>query len=158
MRVTIIADASHCPDTRAAGYGFWVASERGKRGGGGSMRGTVDSSSAAEMMACVNALFHGCFMGLVQPGDHVLVQTDCIAAIQAFEGQRNSLTKDEREAVRSFRSLRKEKSVSVSFRHVKGHTKRTEARYVTNNLCDKRAKEGMRRSRAVLLKEKRSEA
>lgn len=32
MRVTILADASHCPTTKAGGYGYWIASERGKKG------------------------------------------------------------------------------------------------------------------------------
>ncbi len=113
------------------------------------MRNPVDTSSAAEMMACVNGLARGYALGLVQPGDHVLVQTDCERAIRVFEGTLAANTKDERESVRQFRAFRREHSLGVSFRHVKGHTGRTEARYVTNHLCDKRAKNGMRSARAA---------
>lgn len=41
MKVTIIADASHCGNTGATGYGFWIASDRGKRNGGGPNDGAT---------------------------------------------------------------------------------------------------------------------
>lgn len=114
------------------------------------MKGKVESSHTAEMLAVCNSIHVALASGLVQPGDHLLVQTDCLAAIQAFENKREPKKPQEREALRFFRELRKEKDLGVSFRHVKGHTTRTEARYVTNNLCDQRAKEGMRRARRTL--------
>lgn len=150
MRITIIVDASYCSDTGAAGYGYWLASERGKQGGGGSMKGAVSNSTAAEMLGVCNALFIGVKDGLVRAGDHVLVQTDCLAAIGGFQGRRQMKVEQEKEAARYFHSLRNEQGFGVTFRHVKGHTTRTEARFVTNNLCDKRAKEGMRRARAQM--------
>lgn len=153
MRVTIIADASHCTETKAAGYGFWAVSERGKHGGGGSMSKPVDTSSAAELMAIVNGLFFGKMRGIVDAGDHVLLQTDCQRAIDILEGRISTMSKDERAGRKRFYELKREYACTVSFRHVKGHTNRTEARYVTNNLCDKRAKDGMRLARARLRKE-----
>jgi ribonuclease HI len=155
MRVTIISDASYCQDSRAAGYGFWIACERGKRGGGGAMRTEVECSNAAEAMALVNSLTVAISYQLVQDGDFVLLQTDSQAAIDAFEGRRhNSMTRGEREAVKLLRQLRSEHSLSVAFRHVKGHTNRAEARYVTNNLCDQRAKAGLREARARVRRER----
>lgn len=154
MRVTIIADASHCPDTLAAGYGYWIASERGKLGGGGPMKKLAADSTSAEMQAVCNALYVAIRYQLVQPGDDVLIQTDCEAAIQAFQGRRNIRRPHEMEVLRYFHSLRERSSIVVSFRHVKGHTKRKEARYVTNNLCDQRAKEGMRQARATVKEER----
>lgn len=147
MNVTIIADASYCPQTRAAGYGYWVASERGKAPGGGSMRGPVDGSGAAEMMAVCNAIYDALKLGLVEPGDHLLVQTDCQSAILAFDGQRQVMTRDELAAKRSFADLCTRNRLRVRLRHVKGHTNRREARYVTNNRCDQRAREGMQAAR-----------
>ena len=147
MKVTIIADASHCTHTGAAGYGFWIASERGKRPGGGQVRDRVDSSSAAEMIAIVNAAHQAIKDQLVQGGDHVLFQTDCESAILAFQGDRAGLTADERKAKKAFFELKREHGFTFSFRHVKGHTTRPEARFVTNNLCDARAKQGMRLAR-----------
>lgn len=78
----------------------------------------------------------------------MLLQTDCQSAIDAFEGRRDqSMSSDERKARTELFRLKRETRFTIGFRHVKGHTSRTEARYVTNNLCDKRAKAGMRLAR-----------
>lgn len=114
------------------------------------MRGVIKGPAAAEMLAVCNVLYIAWAKQLVQARDHVLIQTDCQAAIQAFEGSRTVSNPDEKEAVRYLHTIRREKSLNVSFRHVKGHTNRPEARFVTNNLCDRRAKEGMRQARATL--------
>lgn len=151
MRVTIIADASYCPDTKAAGYGYWIASERGKRGGGGPLRSPIDGSGAAEMMALCNALTVAINAKLVLEGDFVLLQTDCQSALYAFEGLRNhSMTRHEREACVALRELQHANKLKFGFRHVKGHSNRAEARYITNNRCDERAKEGMRFARRAM--------
>lgn len=147
MRVTVIADASHCPDTGAAGYGYWAVSERGRQGGGGPIKNPLGNSTAAEMAALVNGLYFALASGIAERGDHVLLQTDCTGAIAALESKRKELSIDERAAKAQFFELKKTHGVTVSFRHVKGHTSRTEARYVTNNLCDQRAKTGMRLAR-----------
>lgn len=117
------------------------------------MRDQVDTSSAAELLAMVNGLFFAKMKGIVEAGDHVLLQTDCQRAIDVLESRISTLTKDERAGKKRFYELKREFGCSVSFRHVKGHTRRTEARYVTNNLCDKRAKDGMRLARARFRKE-----
>lgn len=31
MFITVMTDASYCSRTRSAGYGFWIACERGKK-------------------------------------------------------------------------------------------------------------------------------
>lgn len=111
------------------------------------MSNPVDTSSAAELMAVVNGLFFAKMKGIVDAGDHVLLQTDCQRAIDILEGRINTMSKDERAGRKRFYELKREYACTVSFRHVKGHTTRTEARYVTNNLCDQRAKAGMRLAR-----------
>lgn len=111
------------------------------------MQNPIDTSSAAEMAALANGLFFALLKGIAHQGDHVLLQTDCQGAIDAFESRRTVLTPDERRAKKELFGLKVKHGVTVSFRHVKGHTSRTEARYVTNSLCDKRAKDGMRLAR-----------
>lgn len=149
MRVTIIADASYCSMTGAAGYGIWAVSERGGHADGGSMSAPVDSSSAAEMMALVNGFKIAFRRGIAKAGagDHILLQTDCQRAIDVFESRLKANGKGERAAKARLYELKREFGCTVSFRHVKGHSKKEEARYVTNNLCDKRAKKGMRLAR-----------
>lgn len=150
MKITIIADASYCHETQAGGFGFWIASERGKYGGGGPFRKRCDGSAAAEMMAVVNAFAIAINRKTVQEGDHVLLQTDCVEAIAVLSHRRRGGTADQLECIRVFRQLKKEAGVTVSFRHVKGHTRHEAARFVTNNLCDRRAKAGMRAMRKQL--------
>ena len=98
-------------------------------------------------MALANGLAQCIAKGIAIKKDHVLLQTDCQSAIDAFESRRKVLTPDEKRAKKVLFGLKETHGITVSFRHVKGHTNRTEARYVTNNLCDKRAKEGMRLAR-----------
>jgi ribonuclease HI len=114
------------------------------------MKMPIDTSNAAEMAALVNGLFFACLAGIAQQGDHVLLQTDCTGAIAALEGKRTARSKHERYAKKRFFEIKKEYGVTVSFRHVKGHTSRTEARYVTNNICDHRARNGLRLARKRL--------
>ena len=88
MNVTIITDASCSSSERIGGYGFWIASARGKLGGGGPFREHVENPGVAEMKAVSYALYEALKAGLLQAGDRVLVRTDCLSAIAAFEGSR----------------------------------------------------------------------
>lgn len=150
MRVTIIADASFCHETKAAGYSFWIASDRGKRGGQGHAPDRVVNSIAAEMMALVQGVVHACMFGLLHPGDQLLLQTDCQAAIDAFTNRRNKITPEELLIVRQVNKLIKELAVSVSYKHVKGHTRGADARTWTNNNCDRRAGEELEKARQMM--------
>lgn len=115
------------------------------------MKDRVDSSSAAEMIAIVNAVHISIKRGLVTQGDHILFQTDCQSAIDAFLNvRRKGLTEHERSARTKLFEIKRQTGFTFSFRHVKGHTDRPEARFVTNNLCDQRAKRGMRLARQKL--------
>lgn len=157
MKVTIIADASWCPHESVGGYGFWIASERGKLGGGGELaQGKfVESSHAAEMMALCNALFIALGRDLVQQGDEVLLQTDCMAAIDAFQDRRVYLAAQEHAALKYMKGLQRGHKLILTYRHVKGHTSNPNARSVTNRLCDERAKTSMRVARARAQQDKR---
>lgn len=113
------------------------------------MRDKVPSSHIAEMMALVNALDVAVKSNLVQKGDFVLLQTDCQSAINTFSrvpGQW-TMSKDERVVRDKLYGMKRDHNLTFGFRHVKGHTANKEARFVTNNLCDKRAKDGMRLAR-----------
>lgn len=149
MKVTIIADASWCPTTHAGGYGFWIASERGKYGGGGpcGKNELPNSSTSAEMMALCNALYIALKRGYVLEGDAVLLQTDCQNGINIFCKRQSCPTQQERKAVEYLKGLVKSFKLTVEFRHVKGHTSNPNARSVTNRLCDERAKKHMREIR-----------
>lgn len=57
------------------------------------------------------------------------------------------MTKAEREARTVIYEMKRKHALTFSFRHVKGHSNRPEARYVTNNMCDLRARAGMELAR-----------
>ncbi len=154
VNVTIIADASYCPLTGAAGYAFWIASTRGKLGGSGGMKDRVVNNIAAEMMALLNGLHQACKKGLVQVGDNVLLQTDCQSAIDAFNEQRRNITTEELSLVVYLRKLITVMHITVRFKHVKGHTAGLDERTFTNNKCDYLAGIAMKEARTKLLRKK----
>lgn len=143
MKVTVLADASFHPDHNVGGYGFWIASERGKLPGGGPFKRHVSDNNSAEMMAIVNALYEGAQAGLIQEGDFVLIQTDSQYAIDRFWGRKRLDTADAKLAHEKFHHLKRVLRMRYDFRHVKGHSRSNDARFVANNMCDKRAKLGM---------------
>lgn len=154
MRVTIICDASHCPQFHVAGYGYWIASDRGRKGGGGQILSDVFDNNTAEMMAICNTIWHGINTGLIQEGDQVLIQTDCLAAIDRLGEKLSSTRPQDLQALRYFREVTFGKSLQISWRHVKGHTNLQDARYAANRACDKRAKVAMRAARKKKVLEK----
>lgn len=150
MLITIIADASWDRETGACGWSSWLASERGKKGAQGHEPEPVLNVPLAEMIAVHRGVEAGLANSLVQLGDHLLLQTDCQAAIHAFEGRRTSITQAELEAVENFDTLLAAHALTCTFRWVKGHTNGGTPRTFINNKCDEFAKAEMRKARAVL--------
>lgn len=149
MLVTIIADASYCPINKIAGYGYWISSERGSNGGGGPLAkgDKVENSTTAEMMAIVNALYYAIRDGFVQVQDTVLLQSDCVPALDAFTFKRHKLTEVEHQIVTKLNQYMLQYSLNLRYRHVKGHCGIQQSRYLANNHCDVRAKAEMKRLR-----------
>lgn len=146
MHVTILADASHCPDTKAGGYGYWIASQRGKKGGSGQFKDRVATSTLAEIMALANSLYEAVRHSLVIEKDVVLFQTDCEAAIFGFTKKRKVST-DEFTTVNYVDKLAKHLNLTIQFKHVKGHSSDKAARFAANNACDRAARKAMRKAR-----------
>jgi ribonuclease HI len=147
MLVSVFADASFDPETRAGGFGCWSKSLRGRHSGGAPFKSLARNNVVAEMMACLNAA-HLAFVHLIAyPGDTILIQTDCTPAIAAFEGRR-ILQEDEQVIVDGLRTLLQIKSATVRWKHVKAHTNGDQPRLWVNNHCDHLAKQGMREARA----------
>ncbi|RQT26124.1 ribonuclease HI [Burkholderia contaminans] len=147
MLVTIIADASWDPETGAGGYGYWSVSQRGRRSGGGALKSLARNNNVAEMMAVVNGVHMAFAHQIAMHGDSLLAQTDCQAAILAFEGKR-LLSIDERMIVEGLNRLINANQADIRFKHVKGHTRGEVPRLWVNNHCDELAKTGMREARA----------
>lgn len=154
MNVTILSDASYCPEYKVAGYGFWIACGRGKLGGGGQITEEVEDTNAAEMMAICNSICYGVDRRLIEPGDRLLVQTDSLAAIDRLQGKRVvTLTPQQERIIAYYQKVVRGLDLTVVFRHIKGHTGLPEARYVANRMCDKRARDHMRAARSAKIAE-----
>lgn len=135
--ITLFADASWCPKTRAFGWAFWVkydspAKTLTRTGGGIG----IESATAAEIIA----LMYG--IGFIEEnipfgGKNIVVQSDCTGALDHVRQGLFSLVKA--GAIRAYT------------KHVKGHQKGVDNRSWVNELCDKLAKREMRDYRGKFL-------
>lgn len=139
--VTIITDASHCPNTKAGGYGVWIAGDKGKQAFGGPLSGTSDSSEIESKAMC-NGLYHGIKEGLINRGDVVLMQTDCDAALRLLQCKR-APRDSEFDILDWITDTTMKNDITLRFRHVKGHTNKTDSRSKAQDHCDKLAKQYM---------------
>ena len=119
MRVTVLCDASYCPDYKLAGYGFWIACKRGKLGGGGQIIESVGDTNTAEMMAICNAIYHGVAARLIERADEILIQTDSLAAIDRLRGGRVvTITEQQSRVISYYQELILRLNLAIEFRHV----------------------------------------
>jgi hypothetical protein len=97
------------------------------------------------MAAIVNVIAVACKNDLLVDGDTLLIQTDCLSAIDGFQGTRIVVDPQEQRAASLFHEATAK--MNVTLRHVKGHTYNRDARSLSNNHCDAEAKRHMRAAR-----------
>lgn len=158
MSATIIADASYCSRTKAAGYAYWISADRGKHRGRGAPRIPPQDATVAELMAVVVGIVKATNLQLVCRGETVLIQTDCTSVVGLINGNRKAREGQEEEVFNFYRSHIKQYELHVSARHVKGHTVRKEARFYVNRYCDSQAKKQMRLQRDLFENNNESDA
>jgi ribonuclease HI len=159
--VTIIADASFAvrgPSFGASGWAAFVASEGVKRYYGDMMHVRPYASTQAEMFACVNGLHMAIRDGLAYHGDKVIIQSDCINALEGLKKPfpADKLTDSKKakgrtqmnEAYIAFRKMVARYALTVEFRHVRGHTGIGDSRSIVQDKCDRKAKYYMARQAA----------
>lgn len=147
MFITVMTDASYCSRTRSAGYGFWIASGRGRKAGSGFYTFDVVSACEAEMLAVADAIYNGIKCFLIHKGDSILVQLDSIPAISAFTGERIPKQEKENQAIEYLWLLKNQFNLEISFKHVKGHSNLEDARSKSNAHCDSAAKAALKQAR-----------
>lgn len=150
MLVTLMTDASHCTTTKAAGFGFWCVSNRGKLSGGKPFRGVVRDAYSAEAKGVANSLVIAFRSGIIQQGDKVIIQLDNLAVVSGLMGKSNKVRKDVMDVFRFIKNFKIENNIEIECRHVKGHTNKKDARFKANNHCDKIAKKQMKLARATI--------
>lgn len=148
--VTIISDASHCPETKIGGFGFWAVSNRGRHAGSGSFKKKFRGSTPAEAAAIVNAVFISLRLGIAAKGDRVLIQTDSLHSINHFTGvAKKCKDPDVKAAKAELEKLTAEHELTLEFRHVRGHTRVDDQRSKAQRHTDLRAKAAMKKARAA---------
>ncbi len=150
MRVTVMVDGSFCPNTRAAAYGYWIVSDRGRISGSGVFKAPIATPIETEMASVANGIAVGLQQRIIHPGDDILIQIDCIAAIERLNRVRFTNTEMQETIVEGFVSLIRRAQLSYKFRHVRGHSRRIGSRFHANNSCDTLARDAMRKRRAEI--------
>lgn len=129
--ITLFADASHCPHTKAYGWCFWAkfgdpAQTVVESGGGWRMK----NSTYAEAEAILQALKFAATIPLL--GRIVVLQSDCISALECERVQR------------PLKELIQLGARDAYHKHVKGHEGNKTSRSAVNSLCDRNARAKMR--------------
>lgn len=148
-RATVTADASFCPDTKAAGWAVWINVNwpdgrhmRIKKGG--LFKERPPSSAWAEAQACWN----GIFLAYGAGARDILVQNDCLSVVRGCGGFGHTM-------VNAYKGARETywPDAVLAWRWVKGHTGGKcpqggdNRRFFVNEWCDSEAKKYMRRQR-----------
>lgn len=154
MRVTIIADASFCPETGATGYAYSVTTSCRENSNvtkrlfnSGSLQDPVQDSTVAEIAAIAIAIYGAINEGLTSSGDLILVQSDCTAALRAIQAERDWRPGTETNVLTAIHAMCHSNNFTVECRHVRGHTSHEGKRYHLNRKCDIAAKAQMRSRR-----------
>lgn len=156
MLVTIMTDASVCPTLHVGGFGYWIASGRGKEGGGAPFKTVTKDSYNGELKAVVCSLHIAIKRGFVCTGDTVLVQLDNINVVNILNRDFTPTREDIIPLWDAVLSMVNSYQLKLQSRHVKGHTTRTESRYKSNACCDDRAREAMIKARKQANRNKHS--
>jgi ribonuclease HI len=172
--VTIITDASFCPASRAAGWAAWIKADGRDSAlvSGPFTKIAPVSSGEAEFFAVANALFKAVKDGFVGERDKVMIQSDCVAVLEAMlwgldcqESQhpngcglnrprtRPALCAGGGEkALTTIGAMAAPLGLELVVRHVRGHTSGGGRQWV-NRACDRAARKAMeaaRRNRAPI--------
>ena len=136
LYITVFADASHCPRTKAYGWCWWLKHGRPAKtelgvGGGLPLKGSYQAEVEALR---AGLLFIQQSLSKELKGKRIVIQSDCTGALEAIKPE--------------MAALRRLGASMVYTKHVKGHQGHATARNSVNTLCDRKAKEQMKLWRA----------
>ena len=162
--VTIIADASFCPASRAGGWAAWIKADgRDSAMISGSFTKIPPASSGeAEFFAVANALYKAVKDGFIQQRDRVMIQSDCVAVLEAMLwgldcqesrhpdacGLKRPRTRPGlvagagEKALTTIGAIAAPLDLELFVRHVRGHTSGGGRQWV-NRACDRAARKAM---------------
>jgi ribonuclease HI len=155
MLVTINTDASFSNTHNVATYAFWIACDKGKFFRSGELKGSVFTSTHAEMKCIINALYFVFDNAELREAKKIIVNTDSLISIEKFKKNKKVWGKSKKVFIKEELDIIKEqfnkildlhifkknkKNVVVEYRHVKAHEHVNNAKHFINDLCDREAK------------------
>lgn len=141
--VTLITDASWCPQTKIGGWAAWWKSGNLAGQDEAPFKTPMVSSTASEMAAAVKGLSR--VVGLYEK-PRIVLQMDNTQAIRWHMG-RATAPDELREIQALFHRLRQEHDALITFRHIKAHSGTGTPRTWVHDLVDRRARQMMREAR-----------
>lgn len=152
--ITVITDASWCPDTRCAGWAAWVVCDKVRVQNSGFVMPTVNSSGDSEFIALVHGLDLALQSFKPVSQTRILMQSDSLDALRHFGNRtkQQSLAAPIGQWWLRQAHIRMQQLLATSgacmvyeTRHVKGHSNSKQgARFYVNNWADEEAKKQMR--------------
>ena len=140
MIVTLFCDASFKDEK--GGWGGWAKSDRGRVYYGGSLRGKWKGSEDTEMAAIANTLRLAKFAGILIPGDTVIIQSDCLWALNKLSKNIRPAKGKGQRAYNFIKHFEKAHYLFLKYKHVKAHEGGIHKRSAVNEACDEIARKG----------------
>lgn len=154
--ITVFADASFCPNTKAGGGAYWARwgkASADKASGAFGIRG-VQHSHEAEVIAACRAILQlaehetaGPLLALGRRTRLVLV-IDCLTIKHVFENANPPLCPEARQLVGQVKALRDRLHFWLKVNHVKAHKGQDSPRKWVNHWCDRQARQQMQALRS----------
>lgn len=145
--ITIITDASHCPDTLAGGWACWIVCDGQRYKHSARLKNQYVTAWHAEAAAIINSCVYLNKQALRFDNIYkLLIQSDCLSALTHFEKavKNDKGCKLPKDLLKKWQSFYKSLP-QLEFRHVEGHQCNSRgARYYVNNWVDREAKKHMR--------------
>ena len=171
MNITIFADASFCPKTKAAGWGAWAKANGWTQGRifGAPFTTTPPHNNAAEVAALVNAVYSVRNSGSLTGMRAMYLQTDSFRALQlmrhyglistilqppphvgAGKIKSENIHAYEDRAIQLMVAIVEQTDIRVAGKYVPGH-KKGDGRFWVNRQCDREARKHMAAMREELM-------
>jgi len=153
--VTVFADASFCPTSKAGGGAFWSRwgkTDNDKAEDSFQIVG-ANQSHEAEVIAACQAILRLARNPAANkllakgPKTRIVLVIDCLTVKQVFEGADTPLCKTARELVDQVRALRQQMRFWLKINHVKAHSGQGSPRKWVNHWCDENARAQMQAMR-----------
>jgi ribonuclease HI len=144
MLITVNTDGSFYPDTKQAGYAFWITCNNGRYKKWGKLK-KCQTSTEAELMAIANALYFLRHHKDLKDVSKIIINTDCESIINIMKNAHRSRTpimNKIKGTISKYIGRYEGKDSTYEIRHVEAHKGTETPRKYVNNWLDKHAKKG----------------